>query len=644
MMMCTAGHVDHGKTRLVKLLTGCSTDRLKTEQERGLTIELGFAPCMLSGDICVGIVDVPGHEKFVRTMVSGVSGIDMTILVIAADDGVMPQTVEHMEIMQLLGVRRGVVALTKIDMVSAATVATRTEEIRAFLEGTCLEDAPICPVSSETFDGYGAFYDTLMQEVAELRHQPRGGIFRMPVERSFSQSGQGVVVTGIPVSGYLKTGDAVELVPGGQVGRVRGMQCFLRDRTEGHYGQCMALNIPDWGKTPPRRGQVIATPGTLRSARFLHVRLNTVRKLDHPLKHASPVKFHAGTTEASGKCFLLEQKSVGGGSSALATIALMQPEAVAIGDRFILRRPSPAATLAGGEILDVSSDKTRPNKARTLEALRNREAFFTDQSVSGPDAVIARVEFALLTAPRATVDMQDLVWATLLLPDELQDGLTGLVDAGRALHLGRDEYMHSDCFDRCLADTEEKVRQRANEAGGELSQPELQSGSNWSNGLWSRIWTALATDDVITIREGRVVVRSAIPDLSEAEAEIARQLEELYDRTGFHSPHPSAVADDLGLKADDVTPVFDRLLVAGRLVRLSANVVLSIKHLREAQALVIDIATTQGRVDSGRFKLEIESSRKYALAILDFLDAHNITVRSADNSRLLRSGYAKHLF
>ena len=466
----------------------------------------------------------------------------------------------------------------------------------------------------------------------------------MPVERCFSQSGQGVVVTGIPVSGYLKTGDAVELVPGGQVGRVRGMQCFLRDQTEGHYGQCMALNIPDWGKTPPRRGQVIVTPGSVRPARFLHVRLNTVRTLELPLKHASPIKFHAGTTEASGKCYLLEEKTVGGGSSALATIALLQPEAVAIGDRFILRRPSPAATLAGGEILDISSGNARPDRIRTVEALRKREAFFADQPSSGEEAISARVEFALLTAPRSSADLQDLVTATLLLPEELQDCISALVDAGRVLHLGRDEYMHSDCFARCLKDTEERVRQQADEAGGELSKPELQSSTDWSNGLWSKIWTALTADGVITVREGRVVVQSAIPDLSEAETEIARQLEELYDRTGFHSPRQSQIPDELGMKAGDITPVFDRLIVAGRLVRLSANVVLSLKHLRDAQAKVIDIATTQGRVDSGRFKLEIESSRKYALAILDFMDAHNITVRSADNSRLLRSGYEKHLF
>jgi selenocysteine-specific elongation factor len=191
MMICTAGHVDHGKTKLVRLLTGCETDRLKEEQERGMTIELGFAPCFLGGNICIGIVDVPGHERFIKTMVAGVSGIDMTILVIAADDGIMPQTVEHLQIMELLGVRGGIVALTKIDMVPHEMAQQRIGEIEEFLKGSFLEGARICPVSSETFEGYGEFYDALVSYAGQIKREHRGGVFRMPVERAFSRQGRG---------------------------------------------------------------------------------------------------------------------------------------------------------------------------------------------------------------------------------------------------------------------------------------------------------------------------------------------------------------------------------------------------------------------------------------------------------------------
>ncbi|HPS00559.1 MAG TPA: GTP-binding protein, partial [Candidatus Sumerlaeota bacterium] len=198
MMLCTAGHVDHGKTSLVTLLTGCQTDRLKEEQERGLTIELGFAPCFLGGNHCVGIVDVPGHEKFVKNMVAGVSGIAMTLLVIAADDGIMPQTIEHFQIMDLLGVRHGMIALTKTDLVEPDVVEQRIQEIRGFFAGTFLDGVPICPVSSHTFEGYPEFYQTLLDEIGRAAHRPRPGVFRMPVEKVFTQEGFGSVVTGIP--------------------------------------------------------------------------------------------------------------------------------------------------------------------------------------------------------------------------------------------------------------------------------------------------------------------------------------------------------------------------------------------------------------------------------------------------------------
>jgi len=280
MMVCTAGHVDHGKTSLVKQLTGCNTDRLKEEQERGLTIELGFAPCMLRGDVSIGIVDVPGHEKFVRNMVSGVPGIDLCLLVIAADDGIMPQTVEHLQIMELLGVRGGIVALTKIDLVSPERVDELIHGIADFLEGTFLEGCPICPVSSETFDGYFEFYDTLVDRVKAAKKSRANGIFRMPIERVFSQQGFGAILSGIPLDGVIEVGQQIEIVPGGYKGKIRAIQCFGRNATRGGYGQCLALNIPDMGKFDPQRGQVVCVPDYLKASKIFHLRLKTISNMD----------------------------------------------------------------------------------------------------------------------------------------------------------------------------------------------------------------------------------------------------------------------------------------------------------------------------------------------------------------------------
>ena len=271
-MVCTAGHVDHGKTSLVKLLTGCETDRLKAEKERGLTIEVGFAPCYLGDELTAGISDVPGHEKFIKNMVAGVSGTDLAVLVVAADDGVMPQTVEHLQIMQILGVRDGLVALTKIDLVDPPRVEEVKEQVRRLARGTFLEGAPILPVSSRTGEGYFEFYKALVEKIrgAEIR---RGkGVFRMPVDRVFTSPGTGMVILGIPLDGTIRVGDEVEVVPGGARGRIRDMEQFARKTEEGGCGQCLALVIPDLAKSPPRRGDMICLPGYVEPARTLHGR------------------------------------------------------------------------------------------------------------------------------------------------------------------------------------------------------------------------------------------------------------------------------------------------------------------------------------------------------------------------------------
>ncbi len=345
---------------MVKLLTGCNTDRLKAEQERGLTIELGFAPCFLGNNLCVGIVDVPGHEKFIKNMVAGVSGIDMTILVVAADDGIMPQTVEHFQIMDLLGVRHGIVALTKTDLVAAERVQQVAADIRAFLNGTFMEDAPICPVSSETLDGYDQFYDVLVKEITGIVKRRKVGVFRMPIERVFTQKGFGSVVSGIPVDGTIAVGAQVEVVPGDQTGKIRGVQRFLRDAAEGGYGQCLALNIPDFNRNPPARGQVLCLPGYLKPARFFHVKLTAVVGLEKPLRNANEIKFHTGTVEEPGKLYLLEDKTLEGGQTGLASIALSDAVAAAVHDRFIIRRPSPVERYSQSHTLLSGRGRNRP--------------------------------------------------------------------------------------------------------------------------------------------------------------------------------------------------------------------------------------------------------------------------------------------
>jgi selenocysteine-specific elongation factor len=641
MMICTAGHVDHGKTRLVRLLTGCNTDRLKEEQERGMTIELGFAPCVLGGNLCVGIVDVPGHERFVRNMVAGVSGIDMAVLVVAADDGVMPQTIEHMQIMELLGVRRGIAALTKIDLVAGDLVPQRVEEVRRFLEGTFMSSAPICPVSSETGDGIFEFYDVLVNEIEHLAKAQRPGVFRMPVERSFAQKGFGVVVTGVPVSGAVHVDDFVELVPGHVSGRVRGIQRFLRDAAEGGYGQCLALNVPDFGKRVPDRGQVLCRPGYLQSGRCFHVLVKTVSDLNPPLRNAEQIKFHTGTAEQLGTVYLLKDKTLGKSQAAPATIIVSSPIPAAAHDRFIVRRPSPAATVCGGEILFVTQEAQRPRKKDILGRINEYAALLENVDRSGPEFLEKRLRYYLgVEKVYATTDAMSK--ATLHATEDVQKCLDGLAVCGVVLALDGGYYILNERYAGLLAQVKGHIQQARDNSVLSLTVTDLQRAYDLPAALWRRIRTDLETEGLASVQGDRLLLQGAVESLPETDRRLMEQILDLYQKTGFQSPRPDEVAGLLQSSADRTGRLFEFLCQNGRLVRVNRNVVLTADRLKQAQSLVVQTILGKGLLDSADFKYHIGSTRKYALAILDYLDARKVTVRIG-NDRKLAANYEKNL-
>lgn len=643
MMICTSGHVDHGKTRLVKLLTGCNTDRLAAEQQRGLTIELGFAPCFLGGDLCVGIVDVPGHEKFIKNMVAGVSGIEMTILVIAADDGIMPQTIEHFQIMGLLGVRDGIIALTKTDLVSKDVADRRIVEIRDFLVDTFMEDAPICPVSSETLDGYSEFYSVLVDHVRALKKQPRAGIFRMPVERVFYQQGFGCIVTGIPVSGIIRVGDQIEVAPANLSGRVRGLQCFLRDASQGGCGQCLALNVPDFGKKPPVRGQVIGLPGYLKSARFFHIRVRSVSGLANPLRNAEEIKFHTGTLEAHGKIHLLENNTLGESQSGLATVALAKEVMVAVGDRVIIRRPSPARTVAGGEVLAVTYTAARPRKRDLLDRLKAYERFFEHVDATAPDGLKKKVEYYLRMSESTVATPNELSRSTLLPLNIVENSLCDLEREKKSISLDPKYCVHADVYGACLCTIKARLKQAAEEDKVlSLTTGDILKGKEWPMPIRNRILKDLESSNLVAANGSRLILRAAADNLTQAERDVMGRLLTLYDDTGFQSPRPDELPTMLEAPQDTVMRMLEHLCNEGKLVRLSGSVVLSYGNFRKAQDLVIRIVKEDGKLDSADFKYKIGSTRKYALAILDFLDLRRVTSR-IENNRKLMPDYQNHL-
>ena len=350
----TAGHIDHGKSTLVEKLTGIHPDRLPEEKARGLTIDLGFAPLTLKSGQRIGVIDVPGHEKLVKNMVAGATGIDLVLLVVAADDGVMPQTREHVSIMDLLGLTEGIVVLSKIDMVDSDLRELVKDDIQETLRGTFLENAPVVELSSVTGEGLDKLLDVIHARIAILKPKETSGIFRMPIQRVFSSKGFGTVVTGVPLRGTTVLGDTLEVVPLGKKGRVRGIHAYREATDMARAGHSSAINLTDVDYREVHRGMVLTQPGYFQGSTMFEASLKYLASNTRPLPHQTSIRLHLGTVEGLGKVYLLEKKTVEPGEEAYVQFRLDEPIVAAPGDRFVLRLHSPLETIGGGEILDQS--------------------------------------------------------------------------------------------------------------------------------------------------------------------------------------------------------------------------------------------------------------------------------------------------
>lgn len=629
----TAGHIDHGKSTLVRALTGIDPDRLKEEIERGMTIDLGFARFDLPDGRTVGIVDVPGHERFVKNMVAGATGIDLVVLVVAADDGVMPQTREHLAIMTLLGVERGLVALTKIDVVDPALVELATEDVRAAVRGTFLERAPILPLSSVTGEGLDAFRTALHRAAADTKARSADGVFRMPIQRVFTSHGHGTVITGIPTSGSARAGDALEILPAGIATRARSLQAYQRPVDVVRAGHSSAINVADVDHARVARGMVAATPGYFRAATMLGASVRALGELDRPIEDRTHVRFHSGTAEVLGELVLLDVESLAPGASALAQLRLEEPVVVAPGDRFVLRLASPAYVIGGGVVVEESKHRLKRFKAFVIDELSR-----ASNSLASPrdllETVLARAKPGLYGPEELAVEIKRPHAETERL-------LNDLGSRQRARKLGSPpRWIHVERLTSALAKVESALDAWF---AGEHSHREvvdvreLRRATGYTADFLHALLAELESTGRARTEPGGLVRRAG------AKAALDPELEALLARvhgaleSGRCSPpSPAEIASAIAAPAKSVQRALE-LLVDRRAIHViqAGEIYLADSVYAAAKAAIVRNCERHRSLDIPSLRDELATTRKFLIPLLEHFDATGVTIRQGAN-RVLR--------
>jgi selenocysteine-specific elongation factor len=630
VVMGTAGHIDHGKTQLIKALTGIDTDRLKEEKERGITIDLGFAHLTSGDGTEVGVIDVPGHERFVRNMLAGVGGIDLVMLVIAADEGVMPQTREHLAICQLLRVKEGLVALTKADLVDEDWLELVREDTREFLKGTFLEGKPIVPVSAKTGQGLDELKHVLQGLVERVPPKQLQGKFRLPVDRVFTIRGFGTVVTGTLFSGRIRVEDRIEIYPKGIEAKIRGLQVHNASVPEAVAGQRTAINLQGIDKVELARGDVLGHPGEFAPTFMLDALLQHLPDAPRPLRHRARVRLHVGTSEIMGRVILLDRDDLAPGEEAYVQFRLEEPAIVLPRDRFVIRSYSPVQTIGGGMVLDAQPTKHRRGDSGLA-------AHFQLLAEGGPEEIFAH---HLQQATHQGVRLSEFLPRTELSQAQLRQVATTLQRAGLARPVTGDMgwYLHADALDglrrdlrRCL-----ETYHRQNPLKPNIPIEELRAKIR---GLGERVCLVALEDlrqqEVVVVERERVRLATHQVALDDARERLLNALEAEFLEAGYQPPRVEEVFARLNIGKGHDKALLQVLLDQGRAVRLKENVVFHRANLAKAESLLVRFLRDHHEITPIEFKDLLGISRKYAIPMLEYFDSQKITMRVGDK-RILR--------
>lgn len=625
--------MDHGKTCLIRALTGAETDRLKEEKKRGITIELGFAEMPNPLGRQIGIIDVPGHEKFVRNMLAGIGGIDLVLLVVAADEGVMPQTVEHFEILKMLDIKKGIVVITKSDLVDSEWLELVKEDIKDIIKGTFLEGASIIDVSSHTGDNIETLKSLIFEKLdgpGSRREDP--GLLRIPVDRVFTMEGFGTVITGTLLEGSLSTGSEVQIYPGQKIAKVRNIQVHGSMTESASAGQRTAVNLTNIKKDEIKRGDVVAAKGSLMQTMMIDVKLTMFDDSMRTLLNGSRLHLYYGSAETLCKAILLDKEALKSGESGYAQLRMEEEIAVRKGDRFIIRFYSPVETIGGGIILDANPVKHKRFKDNVIDALTIKESGQEEQ-------ILAQT---LLEISKTLPTCKDLALKLGRTENEVAGELLHLESEGKAINLNDGTFVHEaymkqiiDISKELLADFHQKNPISAGIPKGEFRK-------KMADKLFFK--DPKGTDTILKHLVGMGSVKDSdnfisLPDFQieyrPEHMDILNRIEKQYLESGFEIPELEDLLDKEKDRDREITrQIIESMAEQGKLKRLSYQYYMHISHWDEALKRFYSHMESQGSISLAEYRDLLGSSRKYAVLILEYLDEQKITSMK-DDARIL---------
>ncbi len=622
----TAGHIDHGKTTLIRALTGIDCDRLKEEKERGITTELGFAHWRLDEDLLVGIVDVPGHERFVRHMVAGAWGIDTVLLVVAADEGVMPQTREHLDICEILGLTKGIVVITKKDLVDAEMVELVEEDVRDFLKGRALENAPVVAVSATTGENLDLLKGMLRDLSTGIEERSREGIFRLPVDRVFTLRGMGTIVTGTCISGHLSVGEEVELFPFSRKARVRSIQAYHEDVKEASAGQRIAFNLQGLDRQDVERGSMVARPDTLLLTSRIDASLRLLKLPMKPIRHDSILRFHIATTQEEARLVLLESDQIEPGQELFVQFVFKRPIVVLPGDRFILRGSYAIQTVGGGKVLDIMPAR---HKRKTGELGRAYHVLS-----KGTD--LEKAAYHVLKGGFQGVRQQNLSILTGKDIPSIERVGEVLRKEAIATLVGK-TYLHKDYFDAYREKVVAFVGEyhKANPLKIGISKEELRSRLPATDvQVFQSALDVCVAAGLIVVEKDRVRSRDHARGTSQTDEFEKRVLDALLT-AGFTPPGLKDLAGIVGVTEKNARELLERLVFTGGVVKVGQDMYFHRDMIEEVKEKAANYLRDHQEMGPSDFKSELNLSRKFLIPLLEYLDQIKLTIRKGDK-RVLR--------